>query len=185
MNWRRALALLWLLAVAVGTGMLLRNVDKGGEPVAAAPSLGVGYYLTDARLTGTGDDGHVLYRLAAAHVVQHPADGNISLEGVTVNYDPASDIPWRLTADTGQVLGEGRMIALSGNVVATTREAGGPVAIIRTDYLEFDPGTDIASTDRKVVVDYAGSRMHATGLLAWLREDRLRLRADVVGHYVR
>lgn len=185
MDRQRVLAMLGLVVLAAGSSLLLRNLDTEEEPAEATPSLGVGYYVNDATLTGTGDDGHVLYRLYSAHVVQQPADGTVTLEGVTVNYDPARDIPWRLTADTGQVLADGKMIALSGNVVATTREADGPSATVRTDYLEFDPGTDIASTDRKVVIDYAGSTVHAVGLRALLREDRLQLRADVAGRYVR
>jgi LPS export ABC transporter protein LptC len=77
------------------------------------------------------------------------------------------------------------MIELSGNVVAATREADSPAATIRTDYLEFDPGTDIARTERKVVIEYAGSTVHATGLRAMLRQDRLELLSDVTGQYVR
>ncbi|CAG0940768.1 hypothetical protein GPROT2_01073 [Gammaproteobacteria bacterium] len=182
---RRALAVLGLLIVTVGSSLLLRQLDSEQPPAPAAPSLGVGYYINDATLTGTGDDGQVLYRLSAARVVQQPADGTVTLEDVSVNYDPARQVPWRLTAETGQILADGKMIALSGNVVAATRGTDNPSAIVRTDYLEFDPGTDIASTDRKVDIDYAGSTVHAVGLRALLREDRLQLLADVTGHYVR
>ena len=77
------------------------------------------------------------------------------------------------------------MIELSGNVVAATREADSPAATIRTDYLEFDPGTNVAATDRKVVIEYAGSTVHATGLRAMLRQDRLELLSNVTGQYVR
>jgi lipopolysaccharide export system protein LptC len=185
MDAKRVAGLLALLALAVGTSLLLRGMDTEEPEAAESPELGIGYYVNDATLTGTGDDGHVLYRMSAARVVQQPANGTVTLENVAVNYDPATSIPWRLTADTGEVLGDGKMIALSGNVVAATREANSPSATIRTDYLEFDPASDIASTDRKVVIDYAGSTVHAVGLRALLREDRLQLRADVAGHYVR
>lgn len=182
---RRALSVLGLLVLAAGSSLLLSQLDSEEQPAPSGPSLGVGYYINDATLTGTGDDGQVLYRLSAVHVVQQPADGSVRLEEVSVNYDPAQQVPWRLTADTGQVLADGKMIALSGNVVAATRGADNPPAIVRTDYLEFDPGTDTASTDRKVDIDYAGSTVHAVGLRALLREDRLELLADVTGHYVR
>ncbi|MCC7329345.1 MAG: LPS export ABC transporter periplasmic protein LptC [Gammaproteobacteria bacterium] len=185
MNLRRALAVLSLLAMAAGSSLLLHQLDSDETPAVSAAAPGIGYYLTDARLTGTGDDGHVLYRLSAHEVTQQPDDGNVNLADVTVDYDPAHEIPWRLTASRGRVIDDGKMIALSGNVVAATREARGPAAIIRTDYLEFDPGTDVASTDRKVVIEYAGSTVHAVGLRALLREDRLQLLADVSGHYAR
>jgi lipopolysaccharide export system protein LptC len=179
------LGLCALVLCAVASGFLFYRADQKSKPPASAPRLGIGYYANDALLTGTDDDGHILYRVTAATIQQMPADGSVSLQSVAVNYDPARQVPWNLRADTGRIMLGGKMLALSGNVVAATREAVSPAATIRTDYMEFDPGTDIATTDRKVVIDYAGSTVHATGLRAMLRQDRLELLSDVIGQYVR
>lgn len=183
---RRAILGLGALAlVAAASGILLFRADEEQESSATTPRLGIGYYVNDATLTGTDDEGHVLYRIHAATGLQTPVDGSFDLHSVSVNYDPTGQAPWTLSADTGRISPGGKMIDLSGNVVAATREADRPATTIRTDYLEFDPRTDIATTDRKVVIEYAGSIVHATGLRAMLQQDRLQLRSDVTGRYVR
>lgn len=174
-----------LLAAALASGALLLRVREKPAAEAGPPQLGIGYYLKDATLSGTGEDGRVLYRLSASSVVQAPGDGSVRMEQVTVDYDPATDVPWTLRADQGRMRSGGKIMELSGNVVAATRGTAAPVATISTNYLEFDPDTDTATTSSKVVIDYAGSVVTAKGLRAMLRQDRLELLADVSGRYVR
>lgn len=185
MDGRKLASLLLLAAAALGSGALWLRARE--EPAAAgdSPALGVGYYLRDARLSATGEDGRIRYRIAAAQVVQSPGDGSVTMREVTIDYDPAADVPWTLRADRGTMRSGDKMVKLAGNVVATTREAESPVATISTDYLELDPGTETATTTSPVVIDYAGSVVRATGLRAMLREDRMELVADVRGRYVR
>lgn len=174
-----------LLVGALASSTLLIRVREEAVTVEDSPQLGVGYYLKDATLSGTGDDGRILYRISAETVTQAPDDGSVGMENVHVNYDPATETPWSLKADTGKMLAGGKMLELSGNVVATTLDASSPAATITTDYLEFDPSTDTAVTESKVVIRYGGSLVNATGLRAMLRQDRLELLANVTGRYVR
>jgi LPS export ABC transporter protein LptC len=178
-------ALAGLAALALASSLLLWRTRQEAPQAEATPRLGVGYYVTDARLAVTDEDGAVALRIAAATAVQAPADGSVELRDVAVNYDPATDVPWTLRATAGRLLPGGKMVELSGDVVAATREADDPPATIRTDYLEFDTATGVAATDRKVLIEYAGSTVNAVGLRATLREDRLELLADVRGRYVR
>jgi len=174
-----------LLAIALISTVLLMSVRDKPEEIAAPAEIAIGYFLENATVSGTGEDGRVLYRISAESVIQSPADGSINLDRVQVNYDPAAEVPWNLRADTGRMRAGGKIMELSGNVVAASRDAGNPVATISTDHLEFDPGTDTATTDSAVVIDYAGSVIHAKGLRALLRQDRLELLADVRGRYIR
>lgn len=200
MERRSVLSLLALLCAALASGALLYRSREAPAPTVETPRLGIGYYAQDAKLRGTGDDGHILYRISAATIVQEPADGQVQLNNVAVDYDPATDAPWRLTAAQGSIAEGGKMIALSGDVVAAThnvrhegrqegrQEVDNPAALsatIRTDYLELDPATRIAATDRKVVIEYAGSTIQAIGLRAMLRDDRLELLSAVTGTYAR
>jgi lipopolysaccharide export system protein LptC len=182
---RNVIALAALLCAAVASGILLVRSRDVREPPERAPALGIGYYAENATLSGTGDNGNLIYQVSAASIVQAPSDGSISLREVTVRYSPANDIPWSLTADTGRIPPGDKMIELSGNVVAETRETGSPAATIRTDYLEFDPVTSVAATDRRVVIEYDGSTLQATGMRAILRDERLELLSGVSGRYVR
>lgn len=174
-----------LAAAALGSGALWLRAREERGAAGTAPELGIGYYLRDARLSATGEDGRIRYRIVAADVVQSPGDGSVSMRDVAIDYDPAAEVPWKLRADRGVMRSGDKMVRLSGNVVASTRDADSPVATISTDYLELDPGTETATTRSKVVIEYAGSVVHATGLRALLREDRLELLADVRGRYAR
>jgi lipopolysaccharide export system protein LptC len=182
---RAAAGLVLLIAAALGSLALLLQTQEDAEPPAPVARLGVGYYARDARLMGTDESGRALYRIAAGRVDQQPQDGSVALVGVELDYDPATDTPWRLSANEGRLLPGGKMVELTGNVVARTVEPGAAAATIRTDFLVFDPVTRVAATDRKVAIEYAGSIIHATGLRADLRTSRLELLATVSGRYVR
>jgi lipopolysaccharide export system protein LptC len=173
-----------LLALATISGLLAMRAEK--QQAVAAPRsapLGVGYYLRDAELSGTGEDGKLRYRVTASAVNQVLADGSVALETVAIDYGRGAELPWNVRAATGRIPPDGKMIELTGNVVATTRDSDHPPATIRTDYLEFDPDTNVAATDKEVTIDYAGSTVHAIGMRALLREDRLELLSAVTGRY--
>jgi LPS export ABC transporter protein LptC len=174
-----------LLGCAVGTWVLLTRVEADREAPGTTPELGMGYYATDARLSGSGPDGRIVYRVSARTVEQKPGDRSVSLRDVAVDYEPGAKIPWSLRADTGHIPASGKIVELSGNVVAATQATDRPATIIRTDYLEFDTRTDVAATDREVTIDYEGSAVRANGLRANLAEDHLELVSGVAGHYAR
>jgi LPS export ABC transporter protein LptC len=185
-------SLLVLAALASGWFALR---DRG-PPVAAAaaPRLGLGYYVRDARLTGTGPDGRILYRVSASAGEQLLADGTITLHTVAVDYEPAAEVPWQLRADRGQIPPDRNIIELAGDV--TARTASSPAAtgarrgssaaplLIRTDYLELDPDAYIARTERRVAVESDGDTLRARGMRVYLKQDRLQFDADVHGRFL-
>ena len=191
MSLEHPVRLAFLLAAALFTGFLvLRN--RGGDGPAPAPprlGLGLGYYVKGARLTGTGLDGRVLYRVTTAAAEQRRKDGTITMRDVAVNYEPSAQIPWDLRADHGQIPPDRNIIELTGNVVATTRATAGGQAspaplLIRTDYLELDPEAFIARTERMVEVERARDTLHARGMRVYLKQDRLQFNAEVRGRFL-
>ena len=155
------------------------------EPERPAPAarLAPGYYVRDAVLEGTGDDGRVLYRVLADDARQVDAAGAIRLATVRVDYTPGGEVPWELTATQGQMPADRTIIELSGEVVATTRAPGEAPLAIHTDYLELDPDAYVARTDRGVRVERARDTLRARGLRAYLKEDRIELETDVQGTF--
>ncbi len=107
----------------------------------------------------------------------------MQLDQVEVQYAPDERVPWTLHADTGRMDADGDMLQLRGNVVAVARSEGGEAATIRTDYLEIDPDSLVAETPRVVNIEYAEGRITATGMRAYLREDRLQLLSNVHGTF--
>lgn len=184
MDLRNLLTLTALLIGAVASGVLLFRSGPEEAAEERGPRLGIGYFMTEARLVGTGEDGRALYRVSAATASQSLADGAVKMEDVRMIYDPLTDIPWDVRADTGRMPPDGKIIELEGNVVAMTREGEGSPTTIRTDYLEMDPETFVAETSRKVTVEYQGHEVYATGMRLYLREERLQLISNVNGKFV-
>jgi lipopolysaccharide export system protein LptC len=184
MNASRWPTLLLLLVAAVASGVLvLRNDEKVSDRVTK-PELGIGYYMKQAELVRIDENGRVLYRVQTDEATQRTRDGIIELDLVLVSYDPLTEVPWDLRADKGQILPDRNIIQLSGDVIAKTRgEIQAPIRI-STDYLELDTDTYTADTDREVTIDYTNNKIFATGLRAFLKEERLQLVSNVNGKFI-
>ncbi len=186
-----------LLAAALFTGFLVFRTDPKDDASQPAPRLGLGYYVKDARLTGTGPDGQVLYRVGTAAAEQLLADGTITMRDVTVDYEPSAQVPWKLRANEGQIPPDRNIIELLGDVVATTAATAANTAddaadgrartaplVIRTDYLELDPEAYVASTESFVAVERDRDTLNARGMRVYLKQDRLQFNADVRGRFL-
>ena len=176
--------LLLLLIAAVASGVLvLQNDDKDSDR-APKPELGIGYYMKQAELVRIDENGRILYRVQTDEATQKVRNGIIELDLVRVSYDPLTEVPWDLRADKGQILPDRNIIQLTGDVIAKTRgEIQAPIRI-STDFLELDTDTYIAETDREVTIDYTNNQIFATGLRAFLKEERLQLVSNVNGKFI-
>jgi lipopolysaccharide export system protein LptC len=172
-----------LLVGAIASGLLVYQSGPEQEDSDTRPRLGIGYYMNEAEVIGTGDEGQTIYRVKAHTASQNLDDGAIDMEAITMIYDPITSIPWDLRANTGRIPPDDNIIELSGNVVAVSRESDEPPTTIRTDYLEIHPDTYVAQTQRDVTIEYAGKRIFATGLRAYFKEDRLQLISNVKGKF--
>lgn len=181
------------VAALATTWLVFRNPAPEVE-TTAGPRLGLGYYVRDARLTGSGPDGRILYRVSAVAAEQLLADGTITLREVAVDYEPAAQVPWKLRADRGQIPPDRNIIELTGEVTATTavspaatgarnRSSAAPL-LIRTDYLELDPEAYIARTERMVAVERDRDTLRARGMRVYLKQDRLQFNAEVRGRFL-
>lgn len=181
----RSLTRIALLSVAAfSSGLLLSRLEDKPEQTDRAPRLGAGYYVEEAELIGTGDNGEVLYRVKTDQATEQLADGSVALDKVRIIYTAEEAVPWNLSANNGRIPPDGKMLELLGDVVAVTREDGGQPATIRTEFLQLEPDNYVAYTDRKVTIDYADSRLFAVGMRAYLKEDRLQLLSNVNGKFV-
>ena len=186
-----------LVTAALLTTVLMYRAPSTDDASAPAPQLGRGYYVKQARLTGTGPDGRVLYRVSTATAEQILADGTITLQEVSVDYEPAAQVPWKLRANRGQIPPDRNIIELMGDVVATTAAtAAGPAddaargrkamapLFIRTDFLELDPQAYVARTENFVAVERNRDTLRARGMRVYLKQDRLQFNADVRGRFL-
>ncbi len=184
MNARRWPTIALLLIAAVASGVLVLRNNEEEPDQAPEPELGIGYYMKQAELVRTGADGQVLYRVQTDKATQITEDGIIKLDIVHVSYDPQTEVPWNLRADTGYILSDRNIIQLAGDVIAKTRGDIQAPLRIRTDYLELSTDTYIADTDRDVAIDYTNNQIFATGMHAYLKEERLQLVSNVNGQFI-
>lgn len=185
MNLRGTIALAVLAAVAVATWLLsIRGRDEVTEE-ADRSAITSGYYMLDATVTGTAEDGEILYRLHADEATQDETEGPVQLNRVSVRYSPGAAVPWSLTAEQGLLEPASRRIILSGGVRAVSEpDENGEVTEVTTPWLEFDPRARTASTEERVTIRIGERRLSATGMLAFLHEDRVELKSNVSGKFM-
>ncbi|HEX5419827.1 MAG TPA: LPS export ABC transporter periplasmic protein LptC [Gammaproteobacteria bacterium] len=188
-NFRNGAALLLLAAAALATWYFGRRAPQNGAGVAPSGAYPLGYYLRDAELLGTDEDGKVVYRLRAALAQEQPNEGRLLLQNVHFDYQPAEKVPWSISAARGEAPTGGdtedAYVDLEGNVVLTSAsDAPGPVTRIETEQLRIEPVQHLATAKGPVHISVGGQTLDAVGLKAFLKEGRLELESRVHGLFL-
>jgi lipopolysaccharide export system protein LptC len=107
-----------------------------------------------------GEDGRVLYTLAARKMVHYPDDNSALLESVTVEAFEPKQPRMMITADNGRLEEGGDRVLIEGNVVVVRdADAKNEAARITTDKLLVLPDAGIATTESEVTL--ASAHGHA------------------------
>jgi LPS export ABC transporter protein LptC len=174
-----------VLAAGAGTSWYLaQSLD---DEDTATPSLDAshrGYYLKAARILGTGPDGSLLYELQAREAEQLGQD-RIAFTDVHIDYSPQTDVPWSVDADSATIhTDEPAVVLLEGHVRAISSEGfSGNDTEIRTEYLEIYPEDFLAETDERVQIRIGARSLTATGMLASLQDNQIKLKSNVRGKF--
>lgn len=182
MNWRWVSLTATLAALVIGYGAF---VDDGDTPMMSRqlPEQ-PGYYLKDAVVLRTREDGSPGIELIARRMQQQltrPADGKprgeaITMDNVRVNYFGVTDWQWELTARSGLVPPNSRVVRLEGDVELRSLASNSPNTYLRTDELSIDTENNLAYTTRSPVhVRFGPHAMVADELRADLKSEKLRL----------
>ena len=128
-----------------------------------------------------GEDGRVLYTLAAKKMVHYPDDDSALLESVTLEAFEPRQPRMTLTADHGRLEQKGERVWVEGNVVITRDgDARNETARLMTDQLLVLPDEGIARTDSEVRMESASAHAVAAGFeldnrARTLKLDRVRV----------
>jgi lipopolysaccharide export system protein LptC len=111
-----------------------------------------------------GEDGAVLYTLAALKMVHYPDNDSALLESITLEaYEPRQP-RMTITADRGRLEQGGDRVLIEGNVVVRRAgDAGTEPATLTTDKLLVLPDAGIARTTSEVLLESPSGRTHAEG----------------------
>ncbi len=173
-----------LLSGAAGASWYWGRVGTANAPPGALREpLPLGYYLTDAEITGTDEQGQLLYRIRAERAEERPNENRLLLSDVRVEYRPEENVPWLLTADAGEAPADESYIDLRGTVELASEPGNGDRTIIQTQALRFEPRDLIASSDDSVSLFVGSRRLDAVGIRVFLRDDRLELESSVHGEF--
>lgn len=120
--------------------------------------------------------------MVAERIDEQVVDKSFAVQGISMNYSANPDRPWRLRADSAAVPADLQSAALSGHVEVR----GGQVereGVIRTESLMLNMQDNVAYTSAPVEIEFAGQRLHATGLKADLKNETLQLESEVNGRF--
>lgn len=182
MNWRWVSLAAALAAIVIGYGAF---VDNGSEPMMSheMPEQ-PGYYLKDAVILRTREDGSPGIELIAKRIQQklsrptgnEPRGEAITMESVRVNYYGTTDWQWELSAASGLVPPNSRIVHLEGDVELRSLASDSPNTFLRTDELAIDTEKNLAySTRTPVHVRFGPHSMVVKNLRADLNREKLRL----------
>jgi LPS export ABC transporter protein LptC len=180
MNWRWVSLAAALAAIVIGYGAF---VDDGDAPTMSneLPEQ-PGYYLRDAVILRTSEDGSPSIELVAREIEQrlnrNEGGEAINMDSVRVNYFGATDWQWELTADSGQVPPNSRIVHLDGGVELRSLAPGATDTFLRTDELTIDTEKSVAYTTRSPVnVRFGPHSMVVKNLRADLKSEKVRMDA--------
>jgi lipopolysaccharide export system protein LptC len=123
-----------------------------------------------------GEDGLVLYTLAAKKMVHYPDDDSALLENVTLEAFEPRQPRMTLTAERGRLEQKGERVLVEGNVVIVRdADAKNESARLMTDTMLVLPDEGIARTSDEVRMESPSSHAVASGLELNNRTRTLRL----------
>jgi LPS export ABC transporter protein LptC len=174
---RNTVIMVVLAILAAATWFVTWQRQDAAPPIeSAAEAVPLGYFARGARIVGTDEEGRPTYRIFAERLDELPGEEQLELTGVDVDYQPAQDAAWSLSADTATYARDGSQIDLVGSVEIRSAPADDTKAVtINTQRLMFSPDTSRAESDADVHVRVGDWQLDGASLRADLKERTLEL----------
>jgi LPS export ABC transporter protein LptC len=179
-NARNLLLFALLAGAALMTWVLAHVAQEPAAPAADTGAAPQGYYLTDAVLQGTDDEGRLYYRVFARRVEQEADGEDFVLDQMRVEYTPEIDVRWDFFAMRGLVDADrDHMQLLEGVRVTYLPDGDQDELTFETSELNLYTQDFFAATDQPVTLHKGSSEFKATGLKLDLETDDWELSSNV------
>lgn len=173
-----------LLALALGLMLILLVVillrfRPGSQLQTLVKALpeGVDVSLQDIDYTHI-EEGRARWHLVAQQAERNAASGEIGLVRPRLNFFDDQGLPkGSLEAGKGEVSDDYQQVRLRDDVVIKNSTG----YTLYTDRLAYDHATQMATTDAHVRLVADGVHLEGKGLVLYLKQERLKLQADVKG----
>ena len=177
------LAFLALAGLAAASWWANQRMEETSPLVEDRPNPD-GFYMTEAEITTAGVDGLPQYRVIADEIRQDELGGPTRLLGVRVEYNIYSPNPWLLTAPEGNVSADQTLLELWGGVEVIGESGDHGRTAAEMERLEVDTALHVARTVSPVDLSLGPQKVSATGMVAYLLEERVRLQSKVHGRFL-
>jgi LPS export ABC transporter protein LptC len=183
---RNVLVMILLGAAAVASWIYSLPGPAARPERSSGGDAPLGYYVRGARLLRTDETGHVAYRILAQRLEERTDEERLLLEGVQIEYHPANEVPWIITAGNGSAPKDASRLDLGGGVELRSEPTDGssPTHIV-TDSLRFELKSSTAISDQRTELSVGDWHLSGKGLRAHLKDEWLRLESDVHGKFAR
>ena len=141
------------------------------------------FILKNAEIFGSNNEGNFSYKIFAKKAKTSGLKQNIYLEQLLIKYISEPTIDWQIKSDSGQIISQTNVLALSGNVLIENKSNDNPSTII-TNYLEINPNTLTIATNRDVLITINNNKIQAKGFNAQLRENKLNFSSNMTSNIV-
>jgi LPS export ABC transporter protein LptC len=173
MNWRWISIAALLAALVAGYSAFVRR--DASQVVLSDADRTPSYFLRDAIITQTEEDGSPGLRLAAKRIDQASTGSDIRLETVHVDFLRTKERQWTLTADEGIIPAASRIIEFRGNVDLHPIDAETSI-YLRTGSLSIDTERELAyTTTSPVNIRFGKLAMTVKRFEADLNSEKIKL----------
>ncbi len=173
---RNAIGIL-LLAALAGSSWLWSRFETNTALLQLPDDVSIhpGYYLIDAMVLGTDEEGNLRYRLNADRIDERPDQSGLTFNNVAIEYAAQTDSLWTISAAVAEGPADLEFLDLYDHVLLSGLTGNRQPMTIETSILRFDPHNLIATTDAEVLVTSGGLQLSAVGLEARLQDNVLDL----------
>ena len=184
---RNTLVMIVLALLAAASWVATWQRQDAPETVeAVGDTRPLGFYARRAELLGTDEQGRVTYRLRADRLDELPEQNRLQFEGVAVEYQPADETGWAISAASASRPKDGSLLDFAGNVEVRNSPADGTEQLtIFTEQLRFSPDTSSVESDDRVRMRVGDWQLEGVGLRTHLKGDTLELESQVHGTFSR
>jgi lipopolysaccharide export system protein LptC len=180
----RWLPVLLLFVVAVATGWMVWQLNRGDEPPPLVGPPRSDYLLMDFELVSLDEKGSEAFRVNGPMLSRHPYLGTLDVQQPRFLFPDSEGKPWNARAGRAWVAQRGDELRLTGAVEFDgPRDAEGGRIELRSPELTVLPEANEVRTDAAVTVTGPGSILRGRGLRADLDARRFQL-SETSGEYV-
>ncbi len=154
-----------------------KQEDEIAEAAKLAEFSEPDFYMTNTTSIEYGLDGKIRYRFQAADLKHYP-EGDITLISNPEMTLYGKGDPWHINSLKGRISEEGKVITLTENVRLRSGTPQEPLQI-KTQTLTILPDKNLAKTNQKVLIENKSGQMTATGMNAYIDDNRMELLSNV------